>query len=135
MLPDFGDPRIARAVQDVIDTLERKGRDYRNASLEPVKIASDLEPEQRIRSRIDEKLARLKAQPNNIDTVRDLGGCFLLLLAAMLPEISHDNGDVFPPPRTGPDVVIGSAFRVRNLGGGPPTLGGASRGALLFDGE
>lgn len=134
MLPDFGDLRITRAVQDVIDTLERKGREYRNASLAPVRIASDLEPEQRIRSRIDEKLARLQAQPNNIDTVRDLAGCFVLLLASRL-EISHADGNAISSPGTRPDVVTGSAFRVRNLGGGPPTLGGASRGALLFDGE
>ena len=128
MLPDFGDPRITDAVKDVISTLAQKGLEYRNASLEPVRIASDLEPEQRIRSRIDEKLARLKAQPNNIDTVRDLAGCFLLLLAAM-------NGNALSSPGTRPDLVTGSPFRVRTVGDSPKTIGGASKGALLFDGE
>lgn len=128
MLPDFGDSRISVAVKDVIATLAQKGREYRNASLEPVKIASDLEPEQRIRSRIDEKLARLKAQPNNIDTVRDLAGCFLLLLAAM-----HGNDPAIERART--ELVAGPPFRVRGLGGGPATLGGASAGALLFAGD
>ena len=128
MLPDFGDTRITRAVQDVIDTLATKGREYRNASLEPVRIASDLEPEQRIRSRIDEKLARLKAAPNNIDTVRDLAGCFLLLLAAL-------DADDLPTHRARPDLATGTPLRIRTLGDGPCTLGGARRGALLYDGE
>lgn len=129
MLPDFGDARITRAVQDVIDTLETKGREYRNASLEPVKIASDLEPEQRIRSRIDEKLARLKASPHNIDTVRDLAGCFVLLLAAL------DANDL-SSHRIRPDLLVPRApLGTRSMGDGPRTIGGARTGALLFDGE
>ena len=128
MLPDFGDARITIAVQDLIDTLSQKGREYQNASLEPVKIASDLSPEQRIRSRIDEKLARLKAAPHHKDTIRDLAGCFVLLLAVL-------DADDLPPHRTRPDLVAGAPFRIRNVGDRPTTLGGASGGALLYDGE
>lgn len=128
MLPDFGDRRITRAVQDLVDTLERKGREYRNASLEPVRIASDLEPEQRIRSRIDEKLARLKAAPRHTDTIRDLAGCFVLLLAAL-------DGDDFPTSGTGHDVAPRADDRARDLADGPAAVGTPGVGPLRYDGE
>lgn len=129
MLPDFGDPRITLAVQALIDTLAEKGRDYRNAALEPVQIASSLSPEQRIRSRIDEKLARLKAWPNHHDTILDLAGCFILLLAA------QQDGNDTASPRTRPDLVHCAPVGTRSVGDGPRTIGGARSGALLYSGE
>lgn len=128
MLPDFGDARISRAVGDLVSTLEQRGREYRNASLEPVRIASDLEPEQRIRSRIDEKLARLKASPGHVDTIRDLAGLFVLLLAVL-------DGDDLPASGVHDVLDARPAVRAGAVAGRPDADAERSGPPLRYDGE
>lgn len=60
-----------------------KNIEYADSVFEPLRIASSASPEEAIRVRIDDKLSRLRASPNHIDTCRDLAGYVILMLIMM----------------------------------------------------
>lgn len=59
--------------------LKSKNDRYGNSALEPLRIASDASADAGIRVRIDDKLSRIRNDPDNADTWRDLAGYIVLL--------------------------------------------------------
>jgi len=75
--------------------LKSKNARYGDSALSPIRIASRASPDEGIRVRIDDKLSRLRNDPDNPDTWSDLAGYIILLFAANgwdIPLPHDDNG-------------------------------------------
>jgi hypothetical protein len=74
--------RIDAACADLARLLKRKNAKYGDSALVPLRLASRASPEEGIRVRIDDKLSRIRSDPDNPDTWRDLAGYIVLLSLA-----------------------------------------------------
>lgn len=93
LLPDLRDPvdakdAIVRTCIGLAEFLSTKNAAYGNSVFDPVRVLSDVSAETAIRVRIDDKLSRLMRGTKGAqaavpeDTILDLAGYFVLLLAA-----------------------------------------------------
>lgn len=78
MTPDDIDARCLALAR----LLKSKNARYGDSALSPIRIASSASPDAGIRVRIDDKLSRIKNDPNNPDTWSDLAGYIILLMIA-----------------------------------------------------
>lgn len=79
--------QIRRACDEVCELLQKKNASYGDALSNPIRVFSDLDPETSIRSRIDDKLSRIRnagLDDDTEDTLLDLIGYLILL------RIEHD---------------------------------------------
>lgn len=79
--------QIRRACDEVCELLQKKNASYGDALSNPIRVFSDLDPETSIRSRIDDKLSRIRNAglgDDTEDTLLDLIGYLILL------RIEHD---------------------------------------------
>ncbi len=79
--------QIRRACDEVCELLQKKNAAYGDALSNPIRVFSDLDPETSIRSRIDDKLSRIRnagLDDDTEDTLLDLIGYLILL------RIEHD---------------------------------------------
>jgi hypothetical protein len=82
---------IAQQCDGIKQMLLEKNQKYGNAYFDPVQVFSQLPAEERLKSRIDEKLERIRTiglSAIDEDTLKDLIGCLLLLKIAVLLEDS-----------------------------------------------
>lgn len=92
------DPNIEAALRELTAVLRVKNAHYGNSALEPKRIASRSDVEEQLRVRIDDKLSRWANCPegeSDEDTILDLAGYFVLLLAARrkkLPPVKMEWG-------------------------------------------
>jgi hypothetical protein len=73
------------------ELLKSKNARYGDSALTPIRIASRASDDAGIRVRIDDKLSRIKNDPDNKDTWSDLAGYIILLFIA-------NRWDITPPP-------------------------------------
>jgi hypothetical protein len=80
--------RICQACDKVLKLLLAKNRAYGDSALNPIAIFSSGDASQLIRIRIDDKLSRIRNNPDAFgeDPILDLTGYLILLMAAMEKE-------------------------------------------------
>lgn len=85
----LADPDIEAAIAEVTAVLRVKNAHYGNSALAPKQIASRASAGEALRVRIDDKLSRWANCPegeSDEDTVLDLAGYFVLLIALRIKE-------------------------------------------------
>jgi len=75
------------------ELLKAKNARYGDSALTPIRIASRASDDEGIRVRIDDKLSRIKNDPDNKDTWSDLAGYIILLFIANGWEITVPEDD------------------------------------------
>jgi hypothetical protein len=75
------------------ELLKAKNARYGDSALTPIRIASRASDDAGIRVRIDDKLSRIKNDPDNKDTWSDLAGYIILLFIANGWEITVPEDD------------------------------------------
>ena len=96
--------KAQQAIATICDELKQmlidKNNRYGNSVFEPIRIFSQAPPIEQILVRIDDKLARIKythpAQDNE-DSLRDLAGYLIILLAANSLHHQPNTEQTFPP--------------------------------------
>jgi hypothetical protein len=76
--------RIRSTCNELADFLIEKNQAYGNSALEPIRIFSKGDNKEQLRTRIDDKLARIMRghEYQTEDTVKDLAGYLILLMIA-----------------------------------------------------
>lgn len=85
--------KITLVGKEIVDMLLRKNKSYGDSALKPLNIFSRGTPEDNLRARMDDKLARIKNKGIDAateDTLLDLAGYIILLMIAR-----RDRNDTF----------------------------------------
>ena len=94
---------VKEVLEEVSELLRTKNLKYGDAMLSPVKIFSDQPPEERIKARLDEKLARIiegSEMTDHEDTVMDLIGVLIILRVAQKRNARDETKAKEPAPET-----------------------------------
>jgi len=80
----FAEQGIREVCNEIAEMLVAKNKAYGDSALNPVRIFSKAPPEEGLRVRIDDKLSRIRNDPDAFgeDAVMDLTGYLVLLLIA-----------------------------------------------------
>src|SRR5688572_6057237 len=102
--------RSAKYLRDIADMLEQKGKAYGNSVGQPIRVFSQLDSEQGLRVRIDDKISRLvRGKPDdNEDTIKDLIGYLALLATVKEPEQESNKVKIWSAWKAKPETKEGN---------------------------
>lgn len=82
---------VSSVLQEIRGLLEEKNNSYGNSALAPESVFSDLDAQERLKVRIDDKINRIKQgfEYGSEDTVMDLIGYLVLLKIASKKELNE----------------------------------------------
>lgn len=102
--------KIKLVGNEIIDMLVAKNKAYGDSALKPLGIFSKGTPEEALRARMDDKLARIKNKgisSSTEDTLMDLGGYVILLMIAR-----RDRNETFSKEKLWDDTRMGRSHIV-----------------------
>lgn len=81
---DTFEESLDKVLKDIRELLLAKNRKYGNSALEPIRVFSRADPVEQIRTRLDDKLSRLRNQQpdEDEDVIQDILGYLILLKIA-----------------------------------------------------
>lgn len=78
--------KIAEYCDELKALLRQKCKSYGNSALDPMRLLSRADATEQLRVRADDKLSRLRQDPNDREAILDLAGYLVLLLIAIDEE-------------------------------------------------